>query len=383
MPRRSVEQGEHRVKTESKRINYLDGLRGVAIVGVVFYHYCGPTYASIVGYNAGVLDPVVSRGWTGVQLFFLISGYVILMTLDKCRSFSQFMFNRWVRLFPAMLIATVIIVAFNAVTDIPGPHVSHSWIDIVPGLIFVPPSFIHAITHLDVDSLDGVFWTLYTEMGFYVVFGLAYFKFGWRYATGLMMVLAVITSSAGPALAAVQAPHVLQRFVEPLGWMNMQMYGWFACGAMFWKAREYRSSKLFYGAVAVGILNALLQVNYIPFGWPDRLALLAVVLLFSSVQAYRPLQIVLSSKIILFFGTISYPLYLLHNDIGVSGIGWANSGGLNIGPAAVVGLAVAGATAIAWLVTRYVEPSVRAAIIAALNSAWPHAGSKRFGERRG
>jgi peptidoglycan/LPS O-acetylase OafA/YrhL len=357
------------VGVDQKRINYLDGLRGVAIIWVVFYHYCGPTYASIVRYDAGFLAPVVSRGWTGVQLFFLISGYVILMTLDKCRSFPQFMRNRWIRLFPAMLIATVVVCAFNAATDLPGPHVSNSWIDVVPGLIFVPPSFIHAITHLEVDSLDGVFWTLYTEMGFYVVFGLTYFKFGWRYATGLMIILAIVTSLAGPALDAVQAPHVLQRVVEPLSWMNMHVYGWFACGAMFWKAREYHSSALFYGAVSVGVANAIFQINYVPFGWLDRVVLLAVVLLFSSAQAYRPLQVVLSARSATFFGAVSYPLYLLHNEIGVSVVGWANSGGLNVGPAAVVGLTFAGATAGAWVVARYVEPRVRSAIFTALNSA--------------
>lgn len=344
------------------RINYLDGLRGIAILLVVLFHYCGPIYGNIVHWNAGVLAPVVSRGWVGVQLFFLISGFVILMTLDKCRSFPQFMFNRWIRLFPAMLIATAAITAFNIFTDLPGPHVSNNWLDVIPGLIFVPPAVIHAVTHIDIASIDGVFWTLYTEMGFYVIFGLAYFQFGWRTAIGLLVVLTIVTSVAPGLLDVLGAPRGLSRLVEPLRWMNMQMYGWFAGGALFWKAREYKSAPLFNCAVAGGLASALLQVNYVPFGWLDRAALVLIVILFSTVQVYQPLQKALATKVALFFGVISYPLYLLHNEIGVSLIGWANSGGINIHPATVVALTIAGASGAAWLVARHAEPVLRKGI---------------------
>lgn len=46
---------------------------------------------------------------TMVFNFFLISGFVITMSLEKCIDFGDFIFRRWLRLFPAMLIASILI----------------------------------------------------------------------------------------------------------------------------------------------------------------------------------------------------------------------------------------------------------------------------------
>jgi peptidoglycan/LPS O-acetylase OafA/YrhL len=341
------------------RIDYLDGLRGVAILSVLFYHYCGPTYAAILGCDSGMFAPLVARGWVGVQLFFLISGFVILMTLEKCRAFGPFLYNRWLRLFPAMVIATVTLVLFNTVTDMPGPHPMRSGLDVIPGLIFVSPSILHAVTHLDIQSLDGVFWTLYTEMGFYVVFGAVYFMAGWRVAVCTIVILAVVTSAGDTVMAIMGVSQGLRRIIEPLGWMNMHLYGWFASGALFYKARQNKSAALFNGALVLGIATAMTQTNFIPFQWADRAILVLVVTLFATAQVSRSLQAALAGRIVMFFGSISYALYLLHNEIGVSLIGWGNMTLGGVPPVVVVGSVAAGAVAGAWGVTRYAEPAVR------------------------
>jgi peptidoglycan/LPS O-acetylase OafA/YrhL len=344
------------------RIDYLDGLRGVAILSVLLYHYCGPTYAAILGCDGGIFAPLIARGWVGVQLFFLISGFVILMTLEKRRAFGPFLYHRWLRLFPAMLITTITLVVFNAATDIPGPHPMRSVLDVIPGLIFVSPSILHAVMHLDIQSLDGVFWTLYTEMGFYVVFGALYFVAGWRVAVCAIVILAVVTSTGDAIMATMGVSHGLRRAIEPLGWMNMHLYGWFASGALFYKARQSKSAALFNAAFLLGIATAMTQTNFIPLQWIDRAILILVVILFSTAQVSRPLQAALSSRIAMFFGSISYALYLLHNEIGVSLIGWGNMTLGRVPPFLVVVSVAAGAVAAAWGVTRYAEPAVRSLI---------------------
>ena len=86
------------------RIAFLDGLRGIAILLVVFYH-AYTRWSDIVPYGARYAHfPVAQLGWLGVELFFMISGFVIYMTLEKCRSFGEFLYRRWLRLFPAMLL---------------------------------------------------------------------------------------------------------------------------------------------------------------------------------------------------------------------------------------------------------------------------------------
>src|SRR3990172_280603 len=92
-----------------KRIKYLDGFRGLAIILVILYHSFA-RWPEIVPYGDQFSNFFLFHsGWIGVQLFFLISGFVILMTLDKSIGFKNFITKRWLRLFPAILIATILI----------------------------------------------------------------------------------------------------------------------------------------------------------------------------------------------------------------------------------------------------------------------------------
>src|SRR6185436_18721223 len=97
---------------ESGRIGEVDALRGLAALAVVFYHY-GQRYREL-GADAYLSakfpgqfpmngEPLawVSWGHYGVQLFFMISGFVILMTISKVRSLKEFALLRFVRLYPA------------------------------------------------------------------------------------------------------------------------------------------------------------------------------------------------------------------------------------------------------------------------------------------
>ncbi|EAQ8060912.1 acyltransferase, partial [Salmonella enterica] len=84
------------------RINEIDLLRFVAAMAVVFFHYAFRGYAadgmSIMPYPS--LAPVSKYGFLGVQLFFMISGFVILMSASH-GSIQNFTISRMVRLYPA------------------------------------------------------------------------------------------------------------------------------------------------------------------------------------------------------------------------------------------------------------------------------------------
>ena len=159
-----------------QRIKYLDGLRGIAILLVILYHaFGGDGYKGIIHYGDKFQNFLFFKyGYLGVQLFFLISGFVILMTLEKSRSFIHFMYKRWLRLFPAMLIATFLIyttvnIFYEHPAGIPNIHST------IPGLFFINPTILEKITRIHFPVLEGAFWSLYVEMFFYIVFGLSYF----------------------------------------------------------------------------------------------------------------------------------------------------------------------------------------------------------------
>ena len=78
-----------------QRIKYLDGLRGIAILLVILYHaFGGNGYNGVIHYGDSFSNILFFKfGYLGVQLFFLISGFVILMTLEKSKSFIHFMYK--------------------------------------------------------------------------------------------------------------------------------------------------------------------------------------------------------------------------------------------------------------------------------------------------
>ena len=81
-----------------KRIAEIDTLRGLAALWVVFYHYTY-RYGQIYGEN---LLPwtVFKHGYLGVQVFFVISGFVIYLTLERRNNLLDFAVSRFSRLFP-------------------------------------------------------------------------------------------------------------------------------------------------------------------------------------------------------------------------------------------------------------------------------------------
>ena len=91
------------------RISHLDGMRGLAILFVVLFH-AFYRWSEIEPWQINpILRSLSSYGWIGVELFFIISGYVIFLTLDRNLSMLSFVKKRWFRLFPAMLAISVFI----------------------------------------------------------------------------------------------------------------------------------------------------------------------------------------------------------------------------------------------------------------------------------
>jgi peptidoglycan/LPS O-acetylase OafA/YrhL len=356
-----------------ERTRYLDGLRGVAIFIVLWFHYLGPTYASHLPYGKSLSWlPLASTGWVGVYLFFMISGYVIFMTLEKCASFGEFMRRRWLRLFPAMLLASIATYLASQVIGDLMPSGQANPIDLLPGLTFVSESFWHAGLRQDVKSLDGVFWTLYVEVGFYLVIGALYFTLGWkRSLIGLIAIWVAVM--VAPSAIAHLPKTPLSRLIEPCQWLGMNHYGWFAAGAIFYKARTLGSDRLFWLATLLGISAALTYTNTLPTDAVSRAFLIACAVLFSAAQRWKALQSALEAPAFQFVGFISYPLYLIHNEIGIGLMGLVAPA---IPASAMIVLPVA-VTALmfflAWVVAKHVEPNTRLAIRQGLGTLIPQA----------
>lgn len=146
---------------KNARVNEIDLLRFLAALAVVFFHYSFRGYAadarSVMPYP--LLAPVSKYGYLGVQLFFMISGFVILMTASS-GSLRSFVISRLVRLYPAFWVcctATALVIA-----AIGAPYFIVSWQQYLINMTMLN-GFV------DVPSVDGVYWSLFVEIRFYAL----------------------------------------------------------------------------------------------------------------------------------------------------------------------------------------------------------------------
>src|SRR5690606_36141385 len=104
------------------RLAMLDILRGIAAMPVVLYHYTS-RYAELYGGDDWP-NSVVPFGHVGVHLFFIISGYVIFLTLDRLKSrelgIGRFFLARFRRLFPVFWVAVPVTYLVTLIGGLPG-----------------------------------------------------------------------------------------------------------------------------------------------------------------------------------------------------------------------------------------------------------------------
>jgi peptidoglycan/LPS O-acetylase OafA/YrhL len=296
-----------------ERISYLDGLRGLAILLVILYHAYA-RWPEIVPYGGEYADfPLFATGWLGVNLFFMISGFVILMTLDKCETSGQFMYRRWLRLFPAMLICSLLIF-FTASFFSERPQGSPTLRDLLPGLTFIEPKWWQYILGSQQGFLEGAFWSLYVEFKFYIIASLLYFWFG-RKAPALILFGLFMATEFIDQVRSYQSVYVLNVMSYIFHKLDFNYFGWFAAGASFYIYTSSREMKWFYIAVAISLLSS---VSVHQFYTISTVAAIVISLFFAASVISKKLQSLLSNWILLVLGFVSYPLYLLHENMMVS-----------------------------------------------------------------
>lgn len=293
------------------RISYLDGLRGLAILMVILYHAFISWPGSYPYGNAYANNIVLKNLWLGVELFFLISGYVILMTLEKCSNFSNFMFRRWLRLFPAMLVCTIIIY-LSAPLFVYRPLGVPNLHELISGLTFVQPEGWQVIFGGQQGVLERSFWSLFVEVKFYIIAGLLYFGFGTRkmlIGVFCLFLLVLISDQIGLSFPPIRSVKSFQLFNLLMINTSAKYFGWFVSGSLFYLYTKERKLKLLIEALLTGCVSTLI------FG---GIAPILIVLIFATVIVSDKAKAILSSKLLLFFGFISYPLYLIHDQMMVS-----------------------------------------------------------------
>jgi peptidoglycan/LPS O-acetylase OafA/YrhL len=171
------------------RMAWLDGLRAVAVLLVVYAHL---SHLLFRGARA-VTSEWLHAGTAGVLLFFLVSGYIIPASLERHGSLRTFWVSRLCRLLPLYLVVTTAVVGLGAAGRLP----------LDPALTADPltAAVAHAtmLPHLlGVPLVTPVIWTLTFEMAFYLLVGALYALRAHRAGSMLAVVLAVAAVGTAP-----------------------------------------------------------------------------------------------------------------------------------------------------------------------------------------
>jgi peptidoglycan/LPS O-acetylase OafA/YrhL len=148
------------------RLYEIDLLRITAALSVVIYHYTFSGYArhlTSIAYPA--LSVVTRYGYLGVDMFFTISGFVVLLSAWGRRP-HEFVISRIVRLYPAYWVAVTL-------TTIVAITLSRGLFRVRPIQYVANMTMLNAVAHIA--NIDVVYWTLYAEIRFYfLIFVLAW-----------------------------------------------------------------------------------------------------------------------------------------------------------------------------------------------------------------
>ncbi|MGV3611119.1 MAG: acyltransferase family protein [Fluviicola sp.] len=286
------------------RIQELDALRGIAALVVLVFHFSllNPQLLSFTKF-----------GITGVDLFFIISGFVITMSLDRIQFGYQFVINRFSRLYPTYWTSVIFTFAIICINKI--------YLGYEPQHPLPIKDFGYNLTmfqyYFGVKDLDGPYWTMIIEMLFY-----------------LLMLYLFLTKSLKSAVAFLIPVILLGTVLTEFHWFQpfsmayfknfplAQSLPLFVTGILFYRIFT-KDKRLLLNCILI-ISCYLLQIllftktgraNYY-ISHPEYKAVLLVYFALFFLFVFGKLKFIVS-RTTLFLGKISFALYLIHQYFSI------------------------------------------------------------------
>jgi peptidoglycan/LPS O-acetylase OafA/YrhL len=234
-----------------------------------------------------------------VNLFFVVSAYCIAMTLQHSKDVSTFLIKRIGRLYPAYVVCAAVTFSVVVMFGLPGRETGiATFLANLVGLNFVSKT----------GHVDGVYWSLVIEVRFYLILAVMYQisgqDFGKTHAIWRAYCL------CGVFLLMLRAAGLADRIYFPASWMLLLPYsGFFLAGIAIyrWDVSNTRA-KLCDALLAAGLAVAA-SADVIECVANSALICTA----FLVIRANR----FWAPPVFIYIGLISYPLYLIHQNVGL------------------------------------------------------------------
>jgi len=342
----------------------VDGLRALAVLAVMLFH---------------IDSSILPGGFSGVDVFFVISGYVVSLSLsrDQSPNFWQFTINfynrRILRIFPALIACLVIVSIFTALF-IPASWLSNTNSETALYAYFGLSNFALVWFDDGYFSLDSEFnpflhtWSLGVEEQFYVIFPLLFFtwlKFKDQpniggFIVNWLLVILLVSSLLFSIYETSNHPNNAF-FLLPSRFWEL------ACGALLFKLHARNKwtpdsglnirLTLILGTILVSIGLVFSNKNAFPFPWA-LFSVIGTMLLISGLSnrdgVKSLIQNIFENPVVVYIGKISYSLYLWHWAVYVL-FRWT----VGLESMLQIGCAVVLAIVLAVLSYHYIETPIR------------------------
>lgn len=294
---------------ESKpHIGGLDFVRFFAASIVLFYHFAFASWDSPYGINFGIGSApqypelwIFKAGWVGVEVFFVLSGFVIANSANG-RSAYDFALGRAKRLFPAVWIIGTL--SFLIVLHF---HVFEFWEALANYLRTI-------VLHRNGPWITGVYWTLAVETFFYALVFLLLWINQFKNIEKVAFALTIFSAAYLLAVAFLDFPKMRAIFLGQHG-------VFFSLGIAIWLIwmRGLSLGRLLIATIASA--SGIIEIASIGHGG-QRADMEAVLAVLTWVLAVIAICVSLiypdrGNRFTRTLGLMTYPLYLIHNVMGV------------------------------------------------------------------
>lgn len=327
----------------------IDGLRAFAVLSVVLYH---------------AFPKIVSGGFVGVDIFFVISGFLIskilFIELSEHRfSFARFYGRRIRRIFPALAVCLAAVLAFGFICLMPselaqlGKHAFFGAAFLSNMVLWSESGYFDSAA-----SLKPLLhlWSLGIEEQFYI-FSPTLLWVAFRMKANVARLLAVLFLGSFAINIALSINDIVDAFYLPVSRFWELLAGAALAGRRSIDLTPFvRSSVSFLGLAALVTSVALFTSGMSFPGWPALLPVAGAVAVILAGHEAMANRIVFSNRAVVFVGLISYPLYIWHWPL----ISFAYVIRMGKPPTPLMATAlVAASFLLAWATYRFIEYPIR------------------------
>jgi peptidoglycan/LPS O-acetylase OafA/YrhL len=334
-------------RSDSSRVPGLDLLRLAAVAAVILYHYgfWGPASHGAPQVAIPSLAAFAQYGFLGVPVFFTISGFVIAYSAEG-RTAAGFAIARFSRIYPTFVFCMTLTFVMTLTLG-PG-HFEVTLVQWFANLFIAAPALGQAY-------VDTSYWSLVIEIVFYAWF--ATFM-----ALGLIPRRIDIIILVWLAITFANELTVDASIIEKL--FIADDSGFFATGLLIYEHYRGRRDAALYSILALSVgtavfqaLHALERLGVHPGSTFDKRIVVAICLVSITAifAATRVRRIPLPAGLVIALGGLTYPLYLLHMQMGyVIFTAVAPARHVELFTAAII----FGAVILSWLIWRFVDRPV-------------------------